>query len=174
MSNKRIDLTQFEGHTEGPWKAGIDCPEYFEMGEAHEENFHFSLHEFHAVIPGTDAWRGARDGEWGNPNEWHGYSERNPKQLRADVLLMAAGPDLIAELKRCYEREDRIIRALKGTWIGSTCWHQPSEHLEDIAETRGSTLGHIASLLQVDVNRQDIHDLEYGCGGENCDHNASE
>ena len=108
MSNERIDLTQFEGHTEGPWKAGIDCPEYFEMGEAHEENFHFSLHEFHAVIPGTDAWRGARDGEWENPNEWYGYSKRDPKQLRADVLLMAAGPDLIAELKRCYEEIDEL------------------------------------------------------------------
>ena len=81
---------------------------------------------------------------------------------------------LIAELKRCYEREDMIIRALKGTWIGNTCWHQPSENLEDIAETRGSTLGHIASLLRVDVNRQDIHDFDNGCGGENCDHNASE
>lgn len=108
MNNERIDLTQFEGHTEGPWKAGIDCPEDFEMGEPHEENFHFSLHEFHAVIPGTDAWRGARDGEWENPNEWHGYSERDPKQLRADVLLMAAGPDLLAELKRCYELIDMM------------------------------------------------------------------
>ena len=91
------------------------------------------------------------------------------------ILSCLEGIGLIAELKRCYEREDGIIRALKGIWIGSTCWHQPSEHLEDIAETRGSTLGHIASLLQVDVNRQDIHDLDSsGCGGENCDHDASE
>ena len=66
---------------------------------------------------------------------------------------IAAVPRLIAELKRCYEREDMIIRALKGVWIGDTCWHQPSEHLEDIAETRGSKLGYIASLLQVDVNQ---------------------
>ena len=111
MSN-RIDLTQFEGHTEGPWKAGIDCPEDFEVGEPHEENFHFSLHEFHAVIPGTDAWRGARDGEWENPNEWHGYVDerhRDPKQLRADVLLMAAGPELLAELKRYYGFVDELL-----------------------------------------------------------------
>jgi hypothetical protein len=81
---------------------------------------------------------------------------------------------IVPELKRCYEREDMIIRALKDAWIGNTCWHQPSQHLEDIAETRGSILGYIASLLQVDVNRQDIHDLEYGCGSENCEHNASE
>ena len=97
--------------------------------------------------------------------------DMNQKDAAAIYII----PNLIAELKRCYEREDGIIRALKGTWIGSTCWHQPSEHLEDIAETRGSTLGHIASLLQVDVNRQDIHDLDSsGCGGENCDHDASE
>jgi hypothetical protein len=81
---------------------------------------------------------------------------------------------ILSELKRCYEREDMIIGVLKGVWIGTPCWHQPSEHLESIAETRGSILGGIASFLDVDVNRQDIHDLEYGCRGENCDHNASE
>lgn len=123
MSN-RIDLTQFEGHTEGPWKAGIDCPEDFEMGEPHEENFHFTLHEFHAVIPGTDAWRGARDGEWENPNEWNGYSERDPKQLRADVLLMAAAPDLLAELKRCYEKIDWLqqVADLAADNVGRKNW----------------------------------------------------
>ena len=141
MSN-RIDLTQFEGHTEGPWKAGIDCPEDFEMGEPHEENFHFTLHEFHAVIPGTDAWRGARDGEWENPNEWNGYSERDPKQLRADVLLMAAGPDLLAELKRCYEKIDWLQKVAdlaadnvgRKNWDGfeeamyeAGLWERPSE-----------------------------------------------
>ena len=88
--------------------------------------------------------------------------------------LFDNGNELIAELKRCYEREDMIIRALKDAWIGNTCWHQPSENLEDIAETRGSILGAIASLLSVDVNRQDIHDFDNGCGGENCDHDASE
>ena len=94
----------------------------------------------------------------------------NLQYVNAITLL----PDLLAELKRCYEREDMIIRALKDAWIGNTCWHQPSENLEDIAETRGSILGAIASLLSVDVNRQDIHDFDNGCGGENCDHNASE
>ena len=103
-----IDTGKYEGHTEGPWEAGIDCPEDFEMGDPHEENFHFTLHEFWAVIPGTDAWRGARDGEWESPNQWHGYSKRDPKQLRADVLLMADAPLLLAEVKRLREQLGRM------------------------------------------------------------------
>ena len=103
-----IDTDKYEGHTEGPWEAGIDCPEDFEMGDPHEENFHFTLHEFWAVIPGTDAWRGARDGEWESPNQWHGYSKRDPKQLRADVLLMADAPLLLAEVKRLREQLGRM------------------------------------------------------------------
>ena len=112
-----IDTDKYEGHTEGPWKADIDCPEDFEMGDPHEENFHFSLHEFHAIIPGTDAWRGARDGEWENPNEWHGYSERNPKQLRADVLLMADAPLLLEEVKRLQKEKTFLLNYIKQTDI---------------------------------------------------------
>ena len=95
-----------------------------------------------------------------------------PDEIPLRIMGLYSEP--IAELRRCYDREEMIIRVLKDAWIGDTCWHQPSEHLEDIAETRGSKLGRIASLLRVDVNRQDIHDLDGGCSGENCDHNASE
>ena len=105
--------------------------------------------------------------------DWQVKTGRNMRS-KEEAETIAKLPTLIAELKRCYEREDMIIRALKDAWIGNTCWHQPSENLEDIAETRGSILGAIASLLSVDVNRQDIHDFDNGCGGENCDHDASE
>jgi len=157
MSNERIDLKQFEGHTEGPWKAGIDCPEDFEMGEPHEENFHFSLHEFWAVIPGTDAWRGARDGEWENPNEWHGYSEREPKQLRADVSLMAAGPDLIAELKRCYDLidclEDEmefVLQQLHRPIMGGLEWYEVRNNILNqlVTNANSSTIQVLEALEQ--------------------------
>ena len=131
MSNKRIDLTQFEGMSDD-WE----------------------------VVPQPDG-------------EYVIVTGRDNSSLE-EAYTIAKLPNLIAELERCYEREDMIIRALKDAWIGNTCWHQPSENLEDIAETRGSILGAIASLLSVDVNRQDIHDFDNGCGGENCDHNASE
>ena len=153
LDEKRIDLSQFDAITPGNWEA-IETPNGgIHIGVRLGENAH------RHIITFTDS-----------------LAEQVKKIERdvADMNAIAAVPRLIAELKRCYEREDMIIRALKGVWIGDTCWHQPSEHLEDIAETRGSKLGYIASLLQVDVNQQDIHELEYGCGGENCDHNASE
>jgi len=52
---------------------------------------------------------------------------------RANMALMAAGPDLLAELKRCYEREDALIEALKIV----------RDDLDDALETKGyNTLAH--------------------------------
>jgi len=134
-----IDTDKYEGHTEGPWKAGIDChtleeakewmlakgyteeelvgfgTEWNEEGEIvdgdpwHEENFEFSLHDFHAIIPGAGAWRGARDGEWESPCDWNNYTERDPEQLKADLLLMADAPLLLEfykEVKRIMDIDE--------------------------------------------------------------------
>lgn len=171
MSNERIDLTQFEGMTEGPW-VYVEWDDY-DADPQYPDSFRGTV-SINMYMPDTE--RVYRGEHLHYPvisiEDDHGHE---PVLLgRKEMRAIAAVPELIAELKKCYEREDRIIDALKGVWIGDTCWHQPSEHLEDIAETRGSKLGYIASLLQVDVNQQDIHELEYGCGGENCDHNASE
>jgi hypothetical protein len=140
-----IDTDKYEGHTEGPWEAGIDCPEDFEMGDPHEENFHFTLHEFWAVIPGTDAWRAARDGECDNPNEWYGYSERDPKQLRADVLLMADAPDLLAEVKRLREALITVQHSL--------IWDEKDREMD------GDPITLEALVTQVEQVRSDITEM---------------
>ena len=76
MSNKRIDLTQFEGHTsdwsiqEGP------LPTLF-------------ITDNDGVIATMEM-----DAE---------------ERYVADSLLISKAPDLLDELKRCYEKEDEII-----------------------------------------------------------------
>tara|TARA_B100001287_G_C22258431_1_gene333809 strand:+ start:52 stop:393 length:342 start_codon:yes stop_codon:yes gene_type:complete len=78
MSNERIDLTQFEGATEGPWNMD-------ELGEI---------------------WRAVPlDAEPYCVMSFYHHPSIKPSE--ADLRLMAAGPALVAELKRCYEELDR-------------------------------------------------------------------
>ena len=77
MSN-RIDLTQFEGHTEGPWNMD-------ELGEI-----------WRTVAPDAEPYC-----------VMSFYHHPSIKPSEADLRLMAAGPALVAELKRCY---DLIVR----------------------------------------------------------------
>ena len=72
MSNERIDLTQFEGMVEGPWNAGLS------------RNIH-TFKETGVV----------RNEQWQLIGE--GFTVNKPT-----LLAVAAVPDLIAELKRCY------------------------------------------------------------------------
>ena len=81
MSN-RIDLTQFEGNTEGPWIMD-------ELGEI-----------WRAVAPDAEPFC-----------VMSFYHHPSIKPSEADLRLMAAGPALIAELKRCYEEIDRLNHA---------------------------------------------------------------
>jgi len=102
MSNKRIDLTQFEGMTEGPWEKDLDD-----------------------------------DGKRWIDAYVEGEGDRNIARItngsRQDADAIAAVPDLIAELKRCYEREDALIEALKII----------RDDLDDALETKGyDTLAH--------------------------------
>ena len=96
MSNKRIDLTQFEGHIE---KLRLD--DHFQYYESSKTR---SVH-LHIVVPPNKPV-----GVW---NEWKGglIFDLGEKAAMGEAMLptakaMAASPDLIAELKRCYERED--------------------------------------------------------------------
>ena len=90
MKEERIDTTQFEGHTEGPWL----------WREATYAN---------AVV--KDKPCKIADRCYDNDCIHWAIAEKIVR--REDGLLMAAGPDLLAELKRMYEREDALVSAIK-------------------------------------------------------------
>jgi len=117
MSNKRIDLTQFEARTKGPW-AVIRHEDYPE-GEA-PENKHLVEISSQSGIDEKDQphWESlnvAYIDYWVDPLEWdirQEYSETegtNREMLDANAKAIAAVPDLIAELKRCYEVMNEVI-----------------------------------------------------------------
>jgi hypothetical protein len=86
MSN-RIDLTQFDAITKGPWEV-IELP-----GGGIDIGVRYTNHGHRPVVNFTQ-----RMGE-------------QVKQIERDVADMnaiAAVPNLIAELKRCYEELDEI------------------------------------------------------------------
>ena len=86
MSNERVDLTQFEGYTEGPWYAE---EEEQEDGKAW-------------TVRGGDHWV-VMESDGCLRIDWK----------KEDALLTAAVPDLLAELKKMYEREDALVGAIK-------------------------------------------------------------
>jgi len=86
MSNKRIDLTQFEGMVE-------------DLGE-----------------PRLNQSKMPLGNEWLIPHIAHlecgyGLESDDLEQIRITVLAMSKTPDLIAELKRCYVEIDRLNHA---------------------------------------------------------------
>jgi hypothetical protein len=85
MSNERIDLTQFEGITEGPW-VSEEWDEGKILGPISER--HRNNHPVVAVVG---------DGWWGDMSP----------ESDANKRAMAAVPELIAELKKCYEELDK-------------------------------------------------------------------
>ena len=91
MSNKRINLTAFEGMTEGPW-ISEEWDEGKILGPISER--HNNSHPVVAVVG---------DGWWGDMMV----------ECNANKRAMAAVPDLIAELKKMYEREDALVGAIK-------------------------------------------------------------
>ena len=91
MSNKRINLTPFEGMTEGPW-ISEEWDEGKILGPISER--HNNSHPVVAVVG---------DGWWGDMMV----------ECNANKRAMAAVPELIAELKKMYEREDALVGAIK-------------------------------------------------------------
>lgn len=76
MSNERIDLTQFEGHTKGNW-----C-----------------IDDGNLMIKTDELWI--------RLSEAYCDDGTTEDEDTINKKLMVSGPDLIAELKRCYERLD--------------------------------------------------------------------
>ena len=106
MSNKRIDLTQFEGHIE---KLRLD--DHFQYYESSKTR---SAH-LHIVVPPNKPV-----GVW---NQWEGglVFDLGEKAAMGEAMLptaklMAASPDLIAELKKCYAEID-ALRSITQDWV---------------------------------------------------------
>tara|TARA_Y100000004_G_C8802116_1_gene363899 strand:+ start:83 stop:448 length:366 start_codon:yes stop_codon:yes gene_type:complete len=90
MSNKRIDTSKYEGHTRGPWR-------YYDDEE----------HDCW-VFEGEDIEAQARVAFFAfTPCEGIAYLD-DP-----DLNLMIDTPEILAELKRMYEREDALVSAIK-------------------------------------------------------------
>ena len=115
MSN-RIDLTQFKARTKGPW-AALSHEDYPE-GEG-PENKHLVMISSQYGIDEKDQpyWESldvAYIHYWVDPLEWDirlEYSETegtNREMLDANIKAIAAVPELIAELKRCYDLIDAL------------------------------------------------------------------
>jgi hypothetical protein len=90
MSNERIDLTQFEGITVGPWHF---CLPYNAETDTYE---------------GDAQMKGGGDRVNGPVVLSQYQFARGTANQRADLRAMESCPDLIAELKRCYERIDEL------------------------------------------------------------------
>jgi len=87
MSNERIDLKQFEGHDEGPWEASEPSEVIY---GAQTDKGNWPVLAFYPP-------RGKEKNGW--------WGDRIPA-MHANLKLMAAGPELIAELKKLYEFMD--------------------------------------------------------------------
>jgi hypothetical protein len=95
MSNERIDLTQFEGMTEGPWHC---CLPYNAETDTYE---------------GDAQMKGGGDRVNGPVVLSQYQFARGTANQRADLRAMESCPELIAELKKMYEREDALVSAIK-------------------------------------------------------------
>jgi hypothetical protein len=79
MSNERIDLTQFEGHTKGNW-----C-----------------IDDGNLMIKTDELWI--------RLSEAYCDDGTTEDEDAINKKLMVSGPDLIAELKKCYEHEKALL-----------------------------------------------------------------
>ena len=91
MSNERIDLKRFEGISKGKWE--------HDGGEIHAEK----AERNNSIIAQYPSWN---------------YNVKDNDGIltvedASNLIAMAAVPDLIAELKRMYEREDALVSAIK-------------------------------------------------------------
>lgn len=75
-----LDLSRFEGHTPGPWKRG-------ENGGIKKANGVFGC------VPHSSVWI---------EDAWYG-NDATPESLANDALI-AAAPELLAEVKRLREK----------------------------------------------------------------------
>ena len=94
MSNERIDLTQFEGMTKGSWK-------HRDMSNEKQTEWDLWSYDENGDPQVWLAQLGYfQDGGHSDAQDW--------ERLHATWRAMSATPNLIAELKKCYELIDRL------------------------------------------------------------------
>ena len=116
MNNERIDLTQFGGSAKGPWR--------YEMPP--EEGMRIMAGEFTMVAELSHLMT----------NMSPETDDANPTGLDPDAVdarLILASPDLLAELKRCYEKIDTLTTALE-TIAGDLVYASSGDAIAKIAE----------------------------------------
>ena len=110
MSNERIDLTQFEGITEGPW-VYVEWDDY-DADLQYPDSFRGTV-SINMYMPDTE-----RVTKWGEHLHYpvisivddHGHE---PAMLgRKEMRAIAAVPELIPELKRCYGEMDKATQMI--------------------------------------------------------------
>jgi len=134
MSNERIDLTQFEGMIGGPW-----LPEWLAGADTDNEEPSAAIH---TEDYGTIAQTFYRD--WDKPYE-------------ATTKAIAAVPDLIAELKRCYDLidclEDEIefvVEQIHRPITGGLEWYEVRNNILNqlVTNANSSTIRVLEALKQ--------------------------
>jgi len=98
MSNKRIDLTGFEG-----------LPRKMEI-KRHEHSLYGARYLIQISEPGTPWAVGLIVPDY----EPYGIYAKDEIEQEKMAKMFAATPDLIAELKRMYEREDELLQTIGG------------------------------------------------------------
>lgn len=153
MSNERIDLTKFEGITEGEWCYDMDAEwedtkwyndltykvpedkraEYTEnTRKAYEKGQRDGLEPHLSPLIEQNGYGGdystfcvriLRGLLRGNEQDEFTTSDKirpipTPSEIRANARAIAAVPELIAELKRCYEEIDEVRYMLMQAYNG--------------------------------------------------------
>ena len=118
--SKRIDLTQFERMMKGPWELKTYKHGRNGMEERPEPNYNStevrkSLQAFSLIttFSGEDKVN-AGYSQYSSihfPSSF--YDSDWQKVSLATARALAAAPDLVAELKRMYKREDELLNALR-------------------------------------------------------------
>ena len=110
MSNERIDLTQFEGMTNGSWK-------HRDMSNEKQTEWDLWSYDENGDPQVWLAQLGYyQDGGHSDAQDW--------ERLHATWRAMSATPDLIAELKRCYEELDVLQELLRTGLIDEEIYNQ--------------------------------------------------
>lgn len=109
MSNKRIDLTQFEGKGILPLMV---IPSTYTIAEDNNRIYEDEGYNYPEDDENRYGWIvGHIDSHYESDDPEYGIVQSERQEAMAKLFAMA--PDLIAELKRMYEREDALVSAIK-------------------------------------------------------------
>ena len=94
----RLDLSKYDGHTPGPWRI----------------HPHANEHDYEIAIGKSFTFKddGITSAEWICEVEYESVG-RSFEYALSDAGLIAAAPDLLAELRRCYAKMDKMKEQIR-------------------------------------------------------------